>query len=152
MAAQGRPDRGGQDLDAQPVELALDALVAPARVLSGKADDQLLDVLIERWTPTPAAGIGPGVGDQAAVPAQHGLGGDQEAGPVGSWQHAADRGEHGSIGRLQPRSMDLAAQHGELMAQHQDLEVLGGVAAGEQCEQLDGAAQGQVGESGQHAK
>jgi len=33
--------------------------------------------------------------------------------------------------------LDLAAQHGELMAQHQDLEVLGGVAAGEQCEQLE---------------
>jgi hypothetical protein len=74
MAAQGRPDRGGRDLDAQPEELALDALVALARVLSGKADDQLLDVLIERWTPTPAAGIGPGVGDQAAVPAQQSLG------------------------------------------------------------------------------
>jgi hypothetical protein len=130
----------------------LDALVAPARVLPGQADDQLLDVLIERWTPKPAAGIRPGVGDQAAVPAQQGLGGDQEAGPVGSWQHAADGGEQGSIGRLQPRSLDLAAQHSELMAQHQDLEVLGGVAAGEQCEQLDGAAQGQVGESGQHAK
>jgi hypothetical protein len=48
--------------------------------------------------------------------------------------------------------LDLAAQHAKLVAQHQDLEVLGGVAAGEQCEQLDGAAQGQVGESGQHAK
>jgi hypothetical protein len=39
----------------------------------------------------------------------------------------------------------LAARHRELVAEHQDLQVLGGVAAGEQCEQLDGAAQGQVG-------
>ena len=151
MAAQGRADRGGRDLDAEPEELALDALVAPARVLPGQADDQLLDVLIERRSPESTTGIGPGAGDQAAVPAQQRLRGDEEAGPAGSWQHAADRGEQGSVGRLQPRSLDLAAQHGELVAQHQDLEVLGGVAAGEQREQLDGAAQGQVGESRQHA-
>src|SRR5829696_9383651 len=34
------------------------------------------------------------------------------------------------------------------MAKHQDLEILGGIAAGEEREQLDGAAQGQIGESG----
>jgi hypothetical protein len=39
---------------------------------------------------------------------------------------------------------------GELVAQDEDLQVLGGVAAGEQGEQLDGAAQGQAGESRQH--
>jgi hypothetical protein len=43
------------------------------------------------------------------------------------------------------------AQHGELVAEHQDLQILGGVAAGEQGEQLDGAAEGQVGELRQHA-
>jgi hypothetical protein len=44
----------------------------------------------------------------------------------------------------------LVAEHGELMAQDEDLEVLGGIAAGEEGEQLDGAAQRQVGESWQH--
>jgi len=34
----------------------------------------------------------------------------------------------------------LAAEHGELVTQDEDLQVLGGVAAGEQGEQLDGAA------------
>jgi len=41
-------------------------------------------------------------------------------------------------------------QDGELVAQHQDLEVFGGVAASEQDEQLDGAAQGEVGQFRQH--
>lgn len=36
------------------------------------------------------------------------------------------------------------------MAQDQDLEVLGGAAASELGEELDGAAHGQVGESWQH--
>jgi hypothetical protein len=38
--------------------------------------------------------------------------------------------------------VDLAARHGELVAQLQDLQVLGGVATGKQRQQLDGAAQG----------
>jgi hypothetical protein len=38
-------------------------------------------------------------------------------------------------------------EYGELVAQHQDLQVLGGVAAGEQREQLDAAAQREVRES-----
>jgi hypothetical protein len=45
---------------------------------------------------------------------------------------------------------DLAAQHAKLLAQDQDLQVLGGVAAGEHREQLDGAAERQVGELRQH--
>jgi hypothetical protein len=40
----------------------------------------------------------------------------------------------------------LAAQDGELVAEHQDLKVLGAITASEQCEQLDGAAQREVGE------
>jgi hypothetical protein len=44
----------------------------------------------------------------------------------------------------------LAAEHDELVAKDQDLEVVRGVAAGEQHEELDGAAQSQVGELRQH--
>jgi hypothetical protein len=45
----------------------------------------------------------------------------------------------------------LPAQHGQLLAEHQDLQVLGEAAAGQQDEQLDGAAECQVGELRQHA-
>jgi hypothetical protein len=45
---------------------------------------------------------------------------------------------------------DLATQHAKLVAQHQDLQVLGGVASGEHREQLDGSAERQVGELRQH--
>jgi hypothetical protein len=37
------------------------------------------------------------------------------------------------------------------MTEHQDLQVLGSIAAGQQGEQLDRAAEGQVGELRQHA-
>jgi hypothetical protein len=63
---------------------------------------------------------------------------------------AADRSEQGAVSRLQPRAWNLAAQHAELVAQHEDLQILAGVAAAEQGEQLDGAAQRQVGEFRQY--
>ena len=50
VPTQHRSDRGGRNLDAEALELALDALVAPARVLPGQADDQLLQLLIKRWS------------------------------------------------------------------------------------------------------
>jgi hypothetical protein len=45
---------------------------------------------------------------------------------------------------------DLAVKDGELMAQDQDLQILGGVTASEQHQQLDGPVQRQVGEFGGH--
>jgi hypothetical protein len=86
----------------------------------------------------------------APMPAQQRLGLDEEARPTGSGQHAADRGEQGSVGGLELGMLDLAVEHGELVAQDEDLQVLGGVPAGEQGEQLDGAAQREVGEVRQH--
>jgi len=77
------------------------------------------------------------------MPAQQRLRGDDEARPAGSWQHAADRGEQGTVGWFQLGSRNLAAEHDELVAQHQDLQILGSIAADEQAQELDGAAQGQ---------
>jgi hypothetical protein len=87
------------------------------------------------------------------MPAQQRLGLDEEARPAGPGQDAADGGEQdaadggeqGAVGGLEPESWRLAAQDRELVAQHKDLEILGGVAAGERREQLDAAAQREVG-------
>jgi len=146
VAAKRRTDRGGRDPHAEAEELAVDALVAPPGILVGEADDQLLDVAVQEWPAGLAVRVGPGTGDQSSVPAQQGLGRDEEARPAGSRKHAADRGQQGPVGALEPGSWGLAAEHGELVAQDEDLQVLGGVAAGEQGEQLDGAAQREVGE------
>jgi hypothetical protein len=70
----------------------------------------------------------------------------KEARPARSRRHATDGGEQGPVGRLQPGTWELATQHGELVAQDEDLQVLGSIAAAELGEQLDRAAQGEVGE------
>jgi hypothetical protein len=77
------------------------------------------------------------------MPAQQGVWLDDEAGPAGSGQRAADRGEQGAVGGLELGTWRLAAEHGELVAQDKDLQVLGGVTAG-QREQADRSAQRQV--------
>jgi hypothetical protein len=45
----------GRDPHAQAQQLALDALVAPARVLPGQAGDQLLHVRVQRWSADPVS-------------------------------------------------------------------------------------------------
>jgi len=109
-----------------------------------------LHVLVERRPPGSATRVGPRAGDQPPVPAPQRLWGDQEAGPAGPGQRAADRGKQGAVGWFQLGSWNLAAEHGELLAQHQDLQGLGGGRKGEQREELDGAAQREVGEFRQH--
>jgi len=128
----------------------LEPLVAPARVLCGQADDQLLHLEVERWPAGVAVRVGPRAGDQAPVPAQQRLGLHEEARPAGPGQHAADRGQQGAVCGLKPGTWDLPVQHRELVAEDEELQVLGGVAAGEQHEQLDGASECQVGELRQH--
>jgi hypothetical protein len=120
MTAQRGADRGCRDPDAEPEQLALDALVAPAWVLPGQADDQPLQFLVQWRSPGSAVRVGPGAGDQPPVPAQQRLRPDEEARPAGPGQGAADRGEHRAVGRSEPRSWGLAAQHGQLVTEHQD--------------------------------
>ncbi|HEU0128805.1 MAG TPA: hypothetical protein VFQ48_09395 [Pseudonocardiaceae bacterium] len=50
------------------------------------------------------------------MPTQQHVGLHQEAGPAGSREDAADRGEQRPIGRLQLGTWDLSAQDGELVA------------------------------------
>jgi hypothetical protein len=79
----------------------LDALVAPAGILGGQADDQLLQLLVERWASRSAVRVGPGAGDQSSVPAQQRVGLHKEARPAGAWQCPAERGEQNAVGGLQ---------------------------------------------------
>src|SRR5207342_2012897 len=92
VTTEGRADRGRGDLHAKLMEFALDALVASARVLPSRPDDQLLYPLIQ-GSPADPMWVGPRADHQASVPAQQRLGSDEEAGPAGPGQVAADGGE-----------------------------------------------------------
>ena len=69
------------------------------------------------------------------MPAQHGAGCHQAVHPQRSGQEEDQRGEYRAVRPVQPWPRMGAAQHGDLMPQHQQLDVLGHRRAAEQDQQ-----------------
>jgi hypothetical protein len=105
------------------LELALDAPVAPGRVLLCETDDELTN-LHSRGRTALSARVGPAPRDERAVPAQDGLRADQYRGPAPFRQEAAGGGKQRPVVQLEIRLLHLAVEDVELMAQHHDLDLL----------------------------
>ncbi len=122
------PDRVRADPVSQAEEFALDALVAPARVLPGQLLHQGADLVRDRW-PFQRVRVGPFPRDQSPVPGQQrGWCHDPVQPPVPG-QHPGQGGQHGTASPVRLWPGNLPAQHGYLMPQYQDLRVLDGVTA-----------------------
>jgi hypothetical protein len=93
-------------------------------VLGGDPLDKRGDLGADRRASRPAR-IGPLPGDHAAVPPQDGAGRDQAVHPQTSGQKPDQRGEDRAVGPVQPGPGTSAAQHGDLVPQHEQLDVLG---------------------------
>jgi hypothetical protein len=122
----------------------VDALVARPRVLAGKANDQLLHLLGDRRSAGGGGRVGPVPADHAPMPAQQRLVPYQEHRPARRWEHPAQRRQQRTVGGLQARPRVLAAQQRKLVAQHQDLDLLGRRRPETKQGQLKGTAQRQV--------
>ena len=61
--------------------------------------------------------------DAAAVPTQQCVGGDQPPGSARSRERGRDRSEQAPVGVGELEAVDLAAQHAELVVQHDDLKI-----------------------------
>jgi hypothetical protein len=70
------------------------------------------------------------------VPSEHGPRGDDQAylAELPAGPQPGQRGQDRPVGPGQPRPFDLALQDGNLVAQDEDLGVLGAVGAGEQSQ------------------
>ena len=117
-------DGGCADPVAELEQLALDSLVSPAVVLGREPLDQRGDLGADR-RPSHPVRVGPLAGDQAAVPAQDGAGGDQPVHPQPCRQEADQGGQDGPVRPVQPGPGISAAQYGHLMPQHQQFGILG---------------------------
>ena len=122
---QDPADGGRADPVAELEQLALDPLVSPAVVLGGEPLDQGGNLGAD-WRPSRPVRVGPLAGDQAAVPAQDGIGGDQPVRLQPCRQEPDQRGEHCTVSPVEPGPPIGTAQHGDLMPQHQQPGVLGG--------------------------
>jgi hypothetical protein len=114
--------------EAELPQLALDPDAAPARVLPGEAEDEGAELRIDR---RPARATGPAIGPlpayELAVPSEQRRRGDEEGDPSITRDCPAGRREQDPVNGLELRSARRPLQHPELVAQDEDLEVLGAV-------------------------
>jgi hypothetical protein len=73
----------------------------------------------------------PAAGDQVAMPAQQRCRGDEEDRPACAGEESRQRRQHDTVGRVEPGTVYLPTEHRDLMAQHEEFDVLGAVVAGE---------------------
>jgi hypothetical protein len=62
------------------------------------------------------------------VPAQQRLGRHEETLPASPWQSSSRGSEKGPVGTSEARPLDLSPKDIQFVAEHDDLEILGGLA------------------------
>jgi hypothetical protein len=93
--------------------------------------------------------MGPAPPDQAGVPAQQGAraGNQAQLAEMTAGQHPGQRSHDRPVGPGQPRCPDVALEHGDLVAQEEDLGILDAAGAGEQGNPAEHAEHRQVSKS-----
>jgi hypothetical protein len=130
---------------AEPTQLADDALITPTRILTSQTQHQLTDLAGDRRS-TNSARIGPAPRHEPAVPAKQRCRRDDKRPPARPRQQPTCRGKKESIGRPQLKSSHLTAQHRQLVAEHDDLQLLERVRSKTQRHKLQDASKHDVAE------
>ena len=93
---------------------------------------------------------GPVAGDESPVPAQDRGRCDEQADPAVAGESADESGDECAVAPGHPGAWSLAVEYGELVAQYEDLDVLGRVGAGEQHHPAQEVGDHEVGHSECH--
>jgi len=114
------PDGGGGDLESQDGEFAVDSAVSPAGVVVRQAQDENSDA-VDGGASAGSFGArcaGVAAAQQVTVPAQDGVGGDDqmELSQGGSGDLVEQGSEERPVGRGEPWFIDSTLQDGELVA------------------------------------
>jgi hypothetical protein len=126
VATQNKAHRRVGDPIAELEEFTLNPALAPMRVFSGHANDQVAYLLWDPWATTTGSTSAsrPAAADQFPVPAQDGGWCEQQA---ADGESAAESCEKQAVGREQVWSLDPAAQDGDLVPEGQQLEIAFGL-------------------------
>jgi hypothetical protein len=136
---------------AEASKFALDSGVAPCRVLVGEAQDQDGEFLGDRWASGPGGLLFPLPAQQSAVPGQERAGGDEAVMAQPGREVSGEGGEHGAVRPRQVRpGAQLAPQHRDLVAQCEELNVLGILRPGQQQDQSEEPDEDQVEHTQRH--
>ncbi len=121
MAPQDGPDARGSKDNVHPDHLTMDPAVAPGRVLPSQSKDDCHGAGGDARS-TWAVRIDPFPSDQVPVPAEQGLGLDEEPPATAPIKEPTQPGEQSPIGRPEGRSDHLATEHGNLMTEHDEFD------------------------------
>jgi hypothetical protein len=124
VAEQDRPDGRRRDPDAQLQQLSAEALVAPPGVLGAKANDEGVDLGVDRWPAgAPSPFVRPLPPDELPVPAEESLRPDNERRPLASGHRLARRRQQEPVKTAQTGALHLALQHPHLVSKDQELDL-----------------------------
>src|SRR6202166_2373130 len=140
----GAGDRAPSQPDAELDQLALDAAVAPSRVLAGETHDEGGGLLIHRWTSGHAMWIGPAPSDEPTMPGEQGLRGYRKAAPARAGEEAAQCRQKGAIGGLVDGTANLSSEHDDLVAQRKQFDLVGALRARHHHNKLEHVSEGEV--------
>ncbi len=90
-------------------QFAVDAAVAPGRVLGGEAEDVSTELDRGWWASRPSRGMCPMSDDASAVPVQQHFGRNDPAAASWAGERGSDGAEEGPVGVEEYGSVDLAA-------------------------------------------
>jgi len=145
------PDGAASKRNTEPDQLALDPPVSPAGVLARQTQDQLAHDVRRRRTTRTTTRIRPAARHQLAMPPQQPRRRHQKRRPRTPRQRRTERRQRSPISRLKPRAPDLPLQHPQLVAQHQDLDLLLTLRAQPQHKQLQQSPQHPIEKRQHHA-
>jgi hypothetical protein len=149
---QDLPDGGGGHPVAEADQLTVNASVAPAGILAGHPQHQCPDGLWGGWAARSLGWVGPAAGNEVGVPAQQSPRRDKPQPAQVRGQQLAQRAEKRSVDPGHRGARIASSKYGDLVAEHQDLDVLGCVGSGEQRQPTQHAGEHQVCESKSHGE
>jgi hypothetical protein len=131
--AQHGRDGGRGDPDPELQQFTLDALIAPARILSRQPLDKAARLGRKRRTTRPARGTSATSPQQCPVPAAKRLWTHRKAGPPLLREQPTGRSEQGAVGGRVPRPLPSSPEDRELVTQDDDLKLPLITATGEEA-------------------
>jgi hypothetical protein len=149
-AFEDAADRRCADPIAETEQFTLEPLVPPARIGARHLLDQRDDGRVNRWASKPV-GVCPVPGHEPAMPAHHRCRSNEPMRPQRAGEEPDQRGERRPVGPVQSWLWFGPAQDRVLVPKHENLDVLGGVAAGKQGQPFGGAAERQVEHAQRHS-
>jgi hypothetical protein len=113
----------------------------PEGILRRQSQHEVTDLRGD-WRPArPGVRVRPVSGEQLAVPAKQRRRGDEERRPARAREQSRQCCEHDPVFWFESGAVHLAAQHRHLVAEYQDLDILGSSVAGELGQHLQDLAE-----------